>query len=104
MSYIRTKDGIYELSDGLGKTPKEVQSALMTKDYKQSDTIDELCDCLMIIDEDGDFFITQVYKINIPYYIKDKKCFGCIKIELPNGAIRIEPVAKMNEAGKLVLI
>lgn len=99
--YFDENEGHYSGYDGKGGHSCDF---IEEKDIiNQADTIDELCDCLMFVDEDEDFFITQVYKTNIPYYQKDGKCFGCIKIKLPNGAIRIEPVAKMKN-GELMLI
>lgn len=104
MKYIRTENEIYDgekynadylLDRGLGKV------------IKQSDTIKELCDCLMFVDNDKqkDFLITDVNEDNMNCYDNKKEtCYGCIKIELSNGAIRIEPVAKLNENGELELI
>lgn len=66
--YIRTKDGAYELCDGLGQTPKEVQIALMTKEYKQADTIEELCD--VYIDEESIIDFNELSKYD--YFDLDK--------------------------------
>jgi hypothetical protein len=105
--YIRTKDGIYEV--------KKVETLCGVKFYdyetredfvnrireeqinKSSEDPSELCDSLMFVDndEEKDFLITEMNKDNLNYYDpKEETCYACLKIELPNGAIRIEPVAK----------
>ena len=112
--FIRTKDGIYELSDGLGQIPKEVQIALMTNDYKQSDNLVELCDGFYIQINDWNFEATQLFD-NLENAIKDFedwKSYSDRKhldyeisiyafIKTGKGLIY---VAKMDNEGKLVLI
>ena len=112
MKYIRTKDGVYEATDW-----NEDGSCWCLNDggtyfrkeniIAKADTIKELCDCLMFVDNDKqkDFLITDVNEDNMNCYDNKKEtCYGCIKIELSNGAIRIEPIAKLNENGELELI
>ena len=73
------------------------------EDYKIADTIEELCDCLMFVDKLNNFVITEVNEINISYS-ENETCYACLKIKLPNGAIRIESVAKFNEKWSFELI
>ena len=110
MKYIRTKDKIigyekiFETSENLSQL--NIDGKIYDKfDWAvQGDTIDELCDCLMFVYEAiDDFLITEVEAKNMTYY-DNETCYGCIKVKLPNGAIRIEPVAKLNENGDMVLI
>ena len=112
--YIRTKDGVYEV--------KKEEVLCGTKFYhlekdehfnpirdefviKEADTIEELCDYLMFVDNDEkeDILITDVNEVNITYS-KNETCYACLKIKLSNGAIRIEPVAKFNEKWSFELI
>ena len=113
--YIRTKDGIFEIEKIEKYFLDESQKLFINNTMriafkenevlKQADTIEKLCDCLMFVDndEEKDFLITGVNEININYS-KKETCYGCIKVELPNGAIRIEPVAKFNEKWSFELI
>ena len=82
----------------------------------QADTIEEMCDCYLIVRK-GRFTIRPIEP-----YVCDKKewdlktkqlkahiietccVYGAIWIELPNEAMRLEPVAKMNNEGELELL
>ena len=70
---------------------------------KQGDMLEDICDCLMYVDKKEDFLITEVVKENMVYY-PSETCYGCIKVKLPSGAIRLEPIAKMNRYGGLELL
>lgn len=105
--YIRTESGIIYVGDlikdeyGNYCDPKNYETDMeVSNEYiiKEADTIEELCDCLMFVDNDEkqDFLITGVDEINITYS-ENETCYACLKIKLPNGAIRIEPVAKLND-------
>lgn len=122
MSYIRTKDGIYKLIE-IRKNEYRMLNADGTvhlahyepEDYKIADTIEELCDEFVLycpIDNSKTTY-KSMYALNKGLkkrlYIKDSlSIYGIIHIEikLPNGksVFRLEPVAIMNEEGKLVLI
>jgi len=109
MKYIRTKNGVYEVDgyDDRGVCICNGKTFYRDEYIKQADTIKELCDCLMFVDNDEqkDFLITEVDEDNLNYYDKkNETCYGCIKVKLPNGAIRIEPVAKSNKNGEFELI
>ena len=111
MKYIRTKDGIYTLiENGLCQTPKDVQNALITGDYKQADTIEELCDKWIIVENGIPHVLAYECDLldkinnNKRIGITDSVGYGAIWIKLPNGAYRLEPVAKLNDEGKLKLV
>lgn len=101
MKYIRTKDRIYDLSNKYSQTPEEVQIALMTGNYKQSDTIEELCD---------EFVIDEVHYIesSLKEIVLYEKCIGKGLLTNIYGAIWTSKgliyVAKMNDKGELELI
>ncbi len=101
--YFDENEGCYSEYDGKGGHSCDF---IEEKDIiKQGDTIEELCDYLMFVDNDEkeDILITDVDEINITYS-KNETCYACLKIKLPNGAIRIEPVAKFNEKWSFDLI
>ena len=98
MKYIRTKDGIAKLDDDW---------ALFCKEYannKQANTIEELCDEFvnqkMILSKQDIKDILKYAKDEL----KEEIIYGAIWIILPNGAPRLEPVAKMNDKGELELL
>ena len=96
--YIRTKDSVYELSNKYSQTPEEVQIALMTGNYKQSDTIEELCDEFVSIDytlKNKYYHFNSLEEINLIY----DEVYGAIWTDKG-----LKYVAKMNEKGELELI
>ena len=102
MRFIRTKDGVYEIKDGLNQTSKEIQIALISGDYKQANTIEELCDCFVIEwlpTKHRDIFTIDKYSKEIV-----KSCIGNSKTKV-YGAIWTDKgliyVAKMNDEGVL---
>ena len=122
MKYIRTKDGIFILADDINNLVKHGYIVVANKigatrtievdDFvKLADTIIELIDG-WIIDcptWDKPIFKRELQFINWQDYVKTANKYkamhyGAICIRLPNGAIRIEPVAKMNEKGELELL
>ena len=109
MKYIRTKEGnIYKrlfidrcLDRG---TSVIINGEIMP--YKEdviaeADTIEELCDCYVII-IDGKPCLTTIDEWS--WYFEEYTLYACIWVTLPNGAPRLEPVAKMNEKGELELL
>jgi len=115
MKYIRTKDGIYRNAS----TDKDIVIICKKRKLKvnpkgvikQADTIEELCDGWIIECPEWE---TPTFKKRLQYmnwqdYVKTANKhkaihYAAIFVRLPNGAIRIEPVAKMNEEGELCLI
>ena len=114
MSFVRTKDGVYDLSNKYSQTPEEVQIALMTGNYKQADTIEELCD-EFVFDSDISSYvidkkhiehvkttILKIYKENDENdYVKamHPKFYGAVWCEFG-----LKYVAKLNDKGELELI
>ena len=115
MKYIRTKDGIYEYTyhskafDGVYTTTMGVNHLILYKEIvKESDTIEELCDCFIKIKRKSgckpfilkhdfrDLPILKEQKIKYP----ESDVYGAIHIE-NKGLIY---VAKMNEKGELELL
>lgn len=88
----------------------------------QADTIDELCDVLIFYKKVYQMFhkkalddLKEIIRSEKRWWEDEddcertlqsnkKHCYGAIWIELPNGASRLEPVAKMNEEGELKLL
>ncbi len=128
MKYIRTKDRIIEYN------PNEIVSnngvhIFISDDWNksdytyyekdivaQADTIKKLIDELVVHNpsNDGEFFPKHFVYQNkwetmlkpISDYQKSKgiEIYGAIWVQLPNGAWRLEPVAKVNEKGELELL
>lgn len=107
MSYIRTKDGIYEvIKNELGECIKIDGGFIMLDDIKdkiikEADTIEELCDEFLIMDNGRCMEIFSNYDNlkNSGWYRSDIDIYGAIYTD--KGLIY---VAKMNNEGKLVLI
>lgn len=113
--YIRTNEGaIYKIEDDKlifdgNKIPVDINK--LGKDYKVAGTIEELCDCFVLVDEtlpphlDNDLKEITMYKTYIAGSRGD--IFGAIWVEvkIPNGksAFKLEPVA-IFEKGELELI
>lgn len=126
MKYIRTKDGIYDTTKYGKIVETQYTIKLVPKGYEhykpawtkmnkqdiinQADTIKELIDEYVILSKsckevkkslegfnETIDFILQV--LEEPYDI-----YGAIWIKLPNGAYRLEPVAKINGKGELELL
>lgn len=113
MKYIRTKDGIYGINQPI-QPERELQikwiddhcfeTSWKTKpcEWKQADTIEELCDEFVYIRPNGIYewhndFVGNEYEINL---IKDGyQIYGAIWTD--KGLIY---VAKMNEKGELELL
>lgn len=121
MKYIRTKDGIYERmfpdceTQRISFDHKTIEPAYYTtkndwiakKDVvKQADTIEELCDCYVII---GSGSYQKYIKSNIKDALKKKEWlkklgYSCqIYGSIWTGA-DLHSVAKMNEEGELELL
>jgi len=106
MRYIRTNYGIFDIEKDF-----VIEQFKTYEIIKQADTIEELCD---------EFILVAPYRFRRPktatelekdfeemkYFYTDKNdtIYGAIWIELDNGAMRLEPVAKMNEKGELELL
>ena len=109
MKYIRTTNGVYEniLSDLFGEYKYFHGEEIL----KFADTIEELIDGWVIECPEWDkpTFKSGLQYMNWEDYIKTANKhkaihYGVIFVRLPNGAIRIDPVAKMNKKGELELI
>lgn len=109
MKYIRTSNGIYEIvsvdyNDDIEMNQYFTKNGQHFNEHeilKQSDSIPDLCDRYEqgknIHDNFGDMkvFANQLKKFN-GWTDDIIKIYGCIWIDLPNGAHRLEPVAKLN--------
>ena len=95
MKYIRTKDGRILVAD---------DNSLMAKltTNKVADTIEELCDEFVMIDEENEHYIKQdndIHHIRRKWAIGNYKVYGAIWAD--EGLIYI---AKMNDKGELELL
>lgn len=95
MKYIRTKDGRILVAD---------DNSLMAKltTNKVADTIEELCDEFVMIDEENEHYIKQdndIHHIRRKWAIGNYKVYGAIWTD--EGLIYI---AKMNDKGELELL
>ena len=107
--YIRTKDGVYEVIDETKYSYISIYGKYINKDdvINDGDTIKELCDCFeTVADYAGQLSFTRYLdfeqaRLNMS---DEATLYGYIYIILPNGAIRKEPIAKMNDKGDLELI
>lgn len=121
MKYIRTKDGIWEIMEikpNYEKTYYRCKHNLISNRFekmdiiKQADTIEELCDELMIRGEYGSYIIDVngldkdcdgwTKEVGIPKGLV--KVYGAIWVIDDNGAPILKSVAKANKDGKLCLI
>jgi len=122
--FIRTKDGIYEEQETVGclkffelYTVGNARYNLCRTDelwnklvIKEADTIDELCDELVLIEEDYPTLLEELYFKRRMYLRKNEYQFFSVLPEKPiiYGAIWTDKgliyVAKMNEKGELELI
>lgn len=98
MKYIRTKDGIY---DGEKYDADYFLDMNLGKVIKQSDTIEELCDEFMVMNNNVcmDLFSSYNNLKNSGWYRSDIDIYGAIYTD--KGLIY---VAKMNSEGELMLI
>ena len=110
MKYIRTKYGIFELlENGLSQTPIEVQNALITGDYNQADTIEELCDAFVMFSQNRKKGISVLQSISYArLYVKRDNRYDGHYVDKIYGAIWTDKgliyVAKMNDKGELELL
>ena len=118
MKYIRTKDGIIYVGDlvkdeyGNYCDPKNYETDMEIEAkyiLKEADTIKELCDIFKVVNiYSGSIYFTNYRDFENARFNKNKTedatLYGYIYIVLPNGAIRIEPVAKLNDKGDLELL
>ena len=119
MKYIRTKDGIYELEKykekyHYFKVNGSVYKIQKINECKQADTIKELCDECVIISKYAkkpkimSFYEAEYFINNYVNKIKSADpiiaIYGAIWVQLPNGAWRLEPVAKTNDKGEMELL
>ena len=115
MRYIRTKDGIYDETEHR-HTIKNGKVSIMGifYEFKQADTIEELCDEFVIIRrDDNTFALAKYYPDDKTFYVKtadeEVSLSGCLMYGYEiYGAIWTEwglkYVAKMNEKGELELL
>lgn len=114
--YVRTdKEIIYVgdlIKDEYGNycNPKNYETDMeVSNEYiiKEADTIKELCDVFKNVNVyAGTISFTNYINFELARFNKSEEAtlYGYIYIILPNGAVRIEPVAKMNEKGCLELL
>ena len=122
--YIRTKDNkIFKVLDthymrvpenhrlyGVKVYDVEVWKGILEEDVlKEANTLKELCDIFKVVNiNQSPFSFTNYRDFELARFNKNKSenatLYGYIYILLPNGAVRIEPVAKMNEKGDLELL
>ena len=107
MKYIRTKDEIKEYSD----TCDFSYVYQCIGGIKTAGTIEELIDGWIIECPEWETptFKKQLQYMNWQDYVKTANKhkaihYAVIFVRLSNGAIRIEPVAKMNDKGELELL
>ena len=114
MKYIRTKDNSITHKETIEQV-KDVDAYRHLFPYveivKVADTIKELCDGWVIECPEWEkpTFKRQLQFMNWQDYVKTANKhkvihYAAIFVRLPNGAIRIEPVAKMNDKGELELL
>lgn len=103
MRYIRTKTFITELANWMevdGKTL--IIGGAEHKIIGQADTIEELCDEFVMVDEENEHYINQLNDI---HHIRRKLAIGNYTVY---GAIWTDKgliyVAKMNEKGEMELL
>ena len=114
MKYIRTKDGIFEVTDsykvGAGFIKYEVKNALCIADFeiiKQADTIEELCDAFIVKFRNLIINIYYDFEYEIPKEYKNDSnniIYGAIWIKGEHGEPILKSVAKMNDKGELKLL
>lgn len=115
--YIRTKDGIWQLSTFKGLTTKKnknCESLLYENEkiIKESYTIEGLCEefvyvglnCPKVINAHNDFRCIDIDQVRLNISLHGGCLFGAIWVFDSNGAPTLKPVAKLNEKGKLELI
>lgn len=119
--YIRVEDGVYEIfdthddcSNHFGYKYDEYCTVLLDeediKNYRQSDTIKELCDEFVFVDGDCDPLLCTyeelIYWFNYSkeQQFKTRNCYGAIWIKGEHNEPILKSVAKMNEERKLELI
>lgn len=109
MKYIRTEEGIYEVinveyNDDIEMNQYFIKDGRHFNKHeilKTSDSISDLCDCYEFgknVDSDLKglkVFVHQLKHFN-GWTDDIIKIYGCIWIDLPNGAHRLEPAAKLN--------
>ena len=113
MKYIRTEDGIYEDAgtDALGlrcvryKGNKIALSQDDDKIVKEADTIEELCDMFVVVDNERHIPLSNVEDTNEEWL---KRVFHVSNNYVVYGAIWTEKgliyVAKMNDKGELEVL
>ena len=112
MKYIRTKDGVYEIDryyeprDYYWVKQDCEQPICGDEIIKQSDTIEELCDELVQVNENGGVILTQLSQCEIKEILSKYKVlffpanyYGAIWTER-----ELKFVAKLNEKGELELL
>ena len=108
MKYIRTRKGIYEIEysieTDIGLLIRGKNQKLFNKpnEYKQADTIEELCDRFVLITNIAHYGFGHFRNIKSVVLGKEEKfvaCYGAIWTD--KGLIY---VAKMNDKGELELV
>jgi hypothetical protein len=97
-NYIRTQNAIYNINDLIEKTSKEYVYNAINSGFKKSDTIEELCEEFVMVNNSC-FTTPQIIDfIQLDMY-KGEDIYGAIWTD--KGLIY---VAKMNQEGKLELL
>lgn len=113
MKYVRTEDGIYEVDvlqdiDGLVRLKlKTIRYLNPCEIIKQTDTIEELCDCVIYVKvgyENNAETIRDFQKRNRKSFDKDLIVYGAIWTAGEYGEPILKSVAQMNEKGELELL
>lgn len=97
----------YSTLDGMDKEVEEKHTFNGNKVIKFANTIEELVDKYLRVFVGKDKEMTPYIMLNKDdkYFSKNETVvYACIWIQLPNGAYRLEPVAKLNEKGELELL
>ena len=112
MKYVRTKDGIYEAKKNkVGAWITKLPYKIFDRDIiAKADTIEELCDAFIIIDEDKKKSV-YLKELNWTFDMmqdlgmwSDRTCYGAIWIYDSSDAPTLKSVAKMNDKGELELL
>lgn len=105
--YIRTKNEIIEVNPTLTDEQIDISQG---KNTPRANTIEELCDAFIIIDEDKKRSV-YLKELNWTFDMiqdlgmwSDRTCYGAIWVIDSNGAPTLKSMAKMNDKGKLELL
>ena len=118
MKYMRTESGIYEVFSSNSRSSKFLYPTKKGLKLCQrenwrcrfADSIEELCDAFIIIDEDKKksvYLKEDSWTFDMMQDLgmwSDRTCYGAIWIYAGSGAPTLKSVAKMNDKGELELL